>query len=152
MDNKKEPDWALYQQKLTNQYPDIDFTPIFKRIRAHYYLQTRNYVAMKDVINDYLLSEDFTPSQLNTFAWTMFENSTDRDCLMAALSWSKKSIMEELNSAYLDTYANLLYKIGEREKAIQWQQKAIELASEDDRPIYQNTLEKMNTGVKTWAY
>jgi len=50
----------------------------------------------------------------------------------------------------LDTYATLLYKKGEKEKAIKWQNKAIEMASEDDRPIYQETLDKMMKGIKTW--
>ncbi|WP_367210986.1 thioredoxin fold domain-containing protein [Sphingobacterium sp. R2] len=150
IDAKHEPNWDSYQNELTAKYPDIDFVPMFKKIRAHYYLQVKNYVAMKNTINDYLSSEDFTPHQLNTFAWTIFNNSSDPACIESALSWSKKSIIEDPSSAFLDTYSNLLYKKGEKEKAIKWQNKAVEMASEDDRPIYQETLEKMMKGIKTW--
>lgn len=150
IDAKHEPNWDSYQNELAAKYPDIDFVPMFKKIKAHYYLQVKNYVAMKNTINDYLSSEDFTPHQLNTFAWTIFNNSSDAACIESALSWSKKSIIEDPSSAFLDTYANLLYKKGEKEKAIKWQNKAIEMASEDDRPIYQETLDKMMKGIKTW--
>ncbi|MCS4166707.1 MULTISPECIES: thioredoxin family protein [unclassified Sphingobacterium] len=150
IDAKHEPNWDSYQNELAAKYPDIDFVPMFKKIKAHYYLQVKNYIAMKNTINDYLSSEDFTPHQLNTFAWTIFNNSSDAACIESALSWSKKSIIEDPSSAFLDTYANLLYKKGEKEKAIKWQNKAIEMASEDDRPIYQETLDKMMKGIKTW--
>lgn len=150
IDAKHEPHWDSYQSELSAKYPDIDFVPIFKKIKAHYYLQVKNYVAMKNIINDYLSSEDFTAHQLNTFAWTIFNNSSDPDCINAAISWSKKSIIEDPSSAFLDTYANLLYKKGEKDRAIEWQNKAIEMASDDDRPIYQDTLDKMTKGIKTW--
>ncbi|MDM1295077.1 DUF255 domain-containing protein [Sphingobacterium sp. N143] len=150
IDARQEPQWDNYQNQLAQKYPDIDFVPMFKKIKAHYYLQVKNYVAMKNTINDYLSSEDFTPHQLNTFAWTIFNNSSDPECIAAAISWSKKSIIEDPSSAFLDTYANLLYKKGEKEKAIKWQNKAIEMASEDDRPIYQETLDKMMKDVQTW--
>jgi predicted Zn-dependent protease len=52
--------------------------------------------------------------------------------------------------AYLDTYANLLYKAGKKNEAIAWQQKAVEASPENERPGYQSTLDKMKKGEKTW--
>jgi hypothetical protein len=49
---------------------------------------------------------------------------------------------------FMDTYANLLYKIGKKEDAVAWEQKAINLST--DKKVYQESLDKMNNGEKTW--
>jgi thioredoxin-related protein len=92
------------------------------------------------------------PQALNTWAWTVFENSSDRNELKKALEWSKRS--NELGPGspeYLDTYANLLYKLGYVKEAIDWQKKAVRTEEGiAKRPIFQQTLVKMQKGEKTW--
>ncbi|SDE50164.1 Thioredoxin-related protein [Dyadobacter soli] len=76
--------------------------------------------------------------ELNNHAWQFYLlNNKPRD-LERALMWSKRSIEwhEELrrdkhhmplgNPAYFDTYAHLLYKLGRKDEAIEWQAKAVE--------------------------
>ncbi|MCF0070950.1 hypothetical protein LZD49_10740 [Dyadobacter sp. CY261] len=76
--------------------------------------------------------------ELNEHAWQYYlQNNQPRD-LERALMWSKKSMEwhEELrrdknhlplgNPAYIDTYAHLLYKLGRKDEAIEWQTKAVE--------------------------
>jgi hypothetical protein len=50
----------------------------------------------------------------------------------------------------LDTYANLLYKVGRRLEAIEWQQKAVALSDGRDREIVEN-LEKMKSGAPIYS-
>jgi len=58
------------------------------------------------------------------------------------------------NHYFLDTYANLLYKLGQKSKAIATEKKAIKLLKElnDVEKIaeYEQVLQKMKSGVKTW--
>jgi hypothetical protein len=63
---------------------------------------------------------------------------------------SASQLKNSTEPAFLDTYANLLYKLGKKNEAIAWQQKAVDASSENERPGYQTTLDKMKKGEKTW--
>jgi len=67
---------------------------------------------------------------LNTFAWSNYLKYNDKGKLKKSVDCVKRSI--ELNSNYEnnDTYACLLYKLGEYEKALTQADKAIELAKQ----------------------
>lgn len=77
-------------------------------------------------------------TELNNHAWNFYQFSNNPRDLENALMWSKKSMEwhEELrrdknhlplgNPAYIDTYAHLLYKLGRKNEAIEWQTKAVE--------------------------
>lgn len=89
--------------------------------------------------------------EFNAIAWSIFENFDEKDLLEKALRWSKKSIESEENPAFLDTYANLLYKMGNKEDAIAAEEKAIsKLTDATEKKNYQATIEKMRKGEKTW--
>jgi thioredoxin-related protein len=76
--------------------------------------------------------------ELNDHAWYYYQNNNNPRDLERALMWSKRSmeLHEELrkdknylplgNPAYIDTYAHLLYKLGRKDEAIEWQNKAVE--------------------------
>ena len=51
----------------------------------------------------------------------------------------------------MDTYANLLYKAGDKDEAIRIQSEAVEIAGEkDENGQFSNVLKKMKKGEKTW--
>ena len=50
----------------------------------------------------------------------------------------------------MDTYANLLYKLGQIDEAITWETKAIDMVSESEKKDYSETLIKIKSGEKTW--
>jgi len=91
---------------------------------------------------------------LNEVAWNYFLKKTDHESLKKALAWSKRSLEFTGNSvgAFLDTYANLLHKLGRTGEAIPWEELAIEKGPDDDEDIssYKVTLEKMKKGEPTW--
>jgi thiol-disulfide isomerase/thioredoxin len=92
---------------------------------------------------------------LNNIAWTLFENVLDKKALQDALLWSKRS--RELspdNSGYLDTYANLLYKLGRKEEAIESEKEALGYdakANKQPNATMVEVLRKMIAGEKTWT-
>lgn len=91
--------------------------------------------------------------QKNTNAWELFLHCDTKSELEKALSWSKETLKDTNNNsyyAYIDTYANLLYKLGRTKEAIAWSEKALILSTEKEKASYQSTLDKMKNGVKTW--
>ena len=57
---------------------------------------------------------------------------------------------EKNNPAFIDTYANILYKLGRKAEAIAKETEALNLTEPAERPDYQQTLDKMKSGAKTW--
>lgn len=88
---------------------------------------------------------------LNEFSWNIFLHGENDNNVKAALSWSKKSLSgtDIDNPMYMDTYANLLYRLGNVDEAIKWETKALDL-EKADKASYQETIKKMKSGEKTW--
>ncbi|UPK68006.1 sugar-binding domain-containing protein [Chitinophaga filiformis] len=88
----------------------------------------------------------------NAWAWLLFEKTKERRELEKAIEWSQKAINQETDqarkAASMDTYANLLYKLGNKTEALEWQEKAV-AASRGDQEIKAN-YEKMKRGEPTW--
>ena len=91
------------------------------------------WILFADKLTSYLLTYEKNNDQLrNRYAWMFYKNSeiTDKELLKKAIQWSKESV--ELNPNYpnSDTYAALLYKIGQTEAALEAAKRAILIAEE----------------------
>lgn len=94
-------------------------------------------------------------SELNNIAYNFLLHSNDLEKLAKALKWSKRAleineklVMDKLrkkNPYMMDTYAQLLFKLGQREEAIKWQTDVIETAKlwKADTSKFEETLAKM---------
>lgn len=88
---------------------------------------------------------------LNNIAWEMFQKVSDVNTLQDALRWSDRSLeLTPNNPMWLDTYANLLYKLGQKEEAIAKEEEALRYADKKNSEGFQETLGKMKAGEKTW--
>lgn len=98
-------------------------------------------LASSGVVEKYLFNYG---NLLNNIAWYFFENTDDTILLNKALVWAKRSV--ELSSDHYnnDTYANLLFKVGRKDEAIEYEKNAIKMAKEqgDRYEDYMKTLEK----------
>ena len=99
--------------------------------------------------------------ELNQHAYQFYELTKDKDLLEKALAWSKRSMdlsNEKRKNAhtpyrlgdpnFIDTYAHILYKLGRKDEAIEWQTKAVE-AQKVSGMAYESfeiRLNKMKTG------
>jgi len=89
---------------------------------------------------------------MNGICWDIFQHGSDKMQLDTVAGWMKNLAGLNANSpvlyAYLDTYANLLYKAGNVQEALVWQKKAAALApkAKDIQEDYQ----KMQAGLPTW--
>ena len=94
--------------------------------------------------------ENFS-SMANSAAWSVVENKNGVAQIKKALQWSATSlVLQNQNYYFLDTYAQLLYRNGEKDKAISYEQKAIDAAinakSEEIVEEYSHVLQTMKDG------
>jgi hypothetical protein len=84
----------------------------------------------------------------NDVSWYLVEKSSDTKYLSKAIKWSETSlIIEKNNHYYLDTLAQIYYKNGMKQKAIETEQKAIDAEQEGSSASeYKEVLLKMKNG------
>ncbi|WP_342328875.1 thioredoxin fold domain-containing protein [Pedobacter sp. FW305-3-2-15-E-R2A2] len=137
-----------------SKYPTVDLNKATEMLQVQFYQNMKNWPKFQSSVLAYMkkYGTEVDGSMLNSFAWTVFENCHDAECVASAMAWSKKSVEDTQSKepAFLDTYANLLYKMGKKDEAIAMQKKAIAIVPEADKPTYQATLDKMEKGEKTW--
>src|SRR3989344_560433 len=98
-------------------------------------------------------NRNYSADKLNDVAWTFFKNVKNKDHLEKALNWSENSVKIADNPNNNDTYACLLYVLGDTAKAIQIEEKAIRLAKETESnkgaiERFSKKFEKMKAGEK----
>ena len=149
-DKKSVPDWAAIQKKIAAKLP-VEADEITMRIKINFYNFKRDWPKFEKAIVSYMkqYSHLMNDGELNSLAWNVFQHCTDMKCVSQILDWSKQ-LENTKDPAYLDTYANLLYKLGNKDAAIAVEQKALDISQPNDRSGIQSTLDKMKKGEKTW--
>ncbi len=93
-------------------------------------------------------------SRLNHIAWEMFKKNDRKEDLEGIAKWMKALIDSYSYGPYIDTYANLIYKLGKVAEAIKWEEIALSFSIEkkDDQRIqeFTETIKKMKNGLPTW--
>ena len=146
-----EPNWRDVDKALEAKYP-LQAPAISAYSKAEFYMYKQDWDKFGPAVVTYMKSygDNANENQLNDFAWKVFQNCNDETCLQNALDWSKRSFEKEQNPAFMDTYANILYRLGKKEEALVWEQKALNLVPQEEKASYQQTFDKMKSGTKTW--
>lgn len=151
-------DWDALYSKLTLKYPR-QAEDVILRSKYAYYAKRQSWdeygKALVEFFNKYGFAMDAIKH--NEVAWSIFVHCDDRALLREALNWSRQSI-GQLNahseSNFIDTYANLLYKLQRTNEAIAWEWKAASLAmSQNKKETAENfmkTIQRMKNGEKIW--
>jgi len=83
---------------------------------------------------------------INNIAFDAFEHVIDTGVLNGYIKWMKAVIdCSSPIGCWLDTYANLLYKVGRKKEALEWEEKAV-LSGTGNVGKYRETCEKMRKG------
>lgn len=145
--------WETYSAVLTKKYPEYA-DEVLVGFKTSIFRNKKDWKSYASAINQYASSKYINNAELNDFAWTIFKNCNDKKLLTAAAGWSKKFFEKETkqNATYMDTYANLLYKLGQKENAIIWEQKAMtaDIAQGHDTIWEEEVIGKIKKGVPTW--
>lgn len=146
-DQKVQPEWGMLASKVSRYGATGE--EILLRAKTIHYLNKQDWDNFAQAAAEYIskYGENLSPDELNQYAWTAFEQVNNPSLLEPALNWSQLSLKAGDQPAYLDTYANLLYKLGKKEEAIKQQEKAVSMLA--DASLKEN-LEKMKRGERTW--
>lgn len=141
--------WKILEDEIIRKYGSLGEEMLLSA-KATYYLNKKDWYNFASITSTRIKKyrSQITNTALNDYAWIMFENVNDTNLLNAALSWSKSSMEGKIIPDMYDTYANILYKLGKRQEAIEWEKKAILLFPGPS--VFSETLEKMKKGEKTW--
>jgi len=142
-------DWASIEKQVQEKYPQYA-TEVVTMGKVRYSMVKKDWPMFQTNVMAYMkqFGSNASPAMLNEFAWAVFENCQDMTCVTEALEWSKRSIKDQEEPMYMDTYANILYKLGKKNEAIAMEEKAVKLSNGDKE--LSATLEKMKNGEPTW--
>jgi thioredoxin-related protein len=145
--------WGNYSKQLTSKYPA--FAPgVVALFKTTVFAGKKDWKAYAGVVDKYAASQFISTAMLNNLVWNFFINCNDKKLLESALQWSKKTFEKETKKepGYIDTYANILYKLGRKKEALIWEKKAQAIAIEQgaDKNWGQDVIDKINNGQPTW--
>lgn len=142
----QEPNWAGIQTKL-QQYPLLrDKILAYTKVLFYNAKKEKDSCVQAAIFYLKLYGDVSQLFELYGCAANIFSYSSDTAELNEALKWSRKSFEENNNPVYIETYANILYKLNKKNDAVTWEQKALDAADNDRKEKYQTILDKMKKG------
>ncbi len=169
----KEPDWKKINKNIQKKYGKETAARIMLKAKQVWYYSIKDWknfslYAFKKFESSGIGSSFMDRAGTNNLLYSViFKNVDDAGILEKAARWAKKIVDADavdttaslnLRANNIDTYANLLYKAGNKEDAIMWQQKAARLDEEyakqnNTKPqdVFNATLEKMRNNKPTWT-
>lgn len=161
-DRKKPADWALLSDKISKKYKIEFLDLILLNAKENFYSYLNEWDSLVNVYESKY--DKFGPDAMdgaygNNVAMVIFEHSHNLQILSKAASWmynivTARNLDPGMKANVFDTYANVLHKLNRTEEAIQWEDKAIALAAENNWDVWvkawTSTREKMSKGLPTW--
>jgi len=111
------------------------------KAQQHFFISKRGKSDRGAVVRSMAIAppSQFIYLEMNEHAYQFYELTRDKELLEKALAWSKRS-MDLSNEKrknghtpyrlgdpnFIDTYAHILYKLGRKDEAFEWQTKAVE--------------------------
>jgi len=149
--------WKKILRVLKNKFPAVA-DKMVSQAKPNYYIIKKQWPEFEDALLTYMKNYQYqmSPFEKNNNAWNAFSFSKNAKVLKEAIKWSEGLIKEENFSDpnHIDTYANLLYKVGDVNQAIGWEKKAIQLAAYNNNirqsTSFKDNLRKMERGENTW--
>jgi len=145
---KTEAEWQRFVGDMDKKFGEAG-EEIAQRFHLLNLMERKEWVLFDNQIKSFL-DKNATlihPNDVNEFCWSIFLTHNDINLLDQAVQWMYKSMKDPLPE-YIDTYANLLYKLGKKEEAIMWQEKVVAEKGKDSE--FQTTLDQMKKGEPTW--
>ena len=156
---------GVFLQALTNisrsrSFTDENYNQLKQKIRATGFADAEKVIFSGD-LNLYQMKSDVAKFidlaysgldkyyandniMLNRMAWNFFQITTEQKYLEKASVWAKKSISIKSTAENNDTYANLMFKLGNKAEAIKYEKVALELAVKEKVAAkeYEDNLKK----------
>lgn len=159
VDEKLEDlDWKKIETDVANKYNHkyAKRNIIDAKIRWYQYKANWDQLSKNTALLLKNHGGEFGAVQINNYAWfNIFLYSSKKSDLKIAVKWVKKALHDNPSVLFImDTYANLLYKVGKQREALDWEKRVLTIASEnenvDDVKLYSEIIEKMKKRSPTW--
>ena len=167
IDHKIEPDyqeadWKQLSGMLRKKYDKETVERNVLEAKKRWYQQHQNMGAYVDCNYQLLKNysggiENVKIGTVNNDGFYTFKYSTDINLLNIYIEWLEKLGMPKTTNWAngLDTYANLLYKVGRTPEALKYEEKALQIAMKNERyqkdiPNLKKIIEKMKRGEPTY--
>lgn len=97
--------------------------------------------------------KDYHSNLCNNAAWSVVEKSQNSNFIKDAIKWSEYSLVVTKNNPYyLDTLAQLYYKDGQKQKAIETQVLAVKFITNDVEETTANQMKEVLTKMSNGTY
>lgn len=149
------PDWASIEKKTRAKYGVLGAEKVYGA-EMIYYLGKEDWASFSKY---YMLYFETATSRseysISDLSYTLLRYVVDADVLEAAAKVCGSSVdledtRGESDPIAIDTYANLLYKLGKKQEALEWEERAEQLSQGRDQDIAGH-LKKMKAGQPTWS-
>ena len=150
------PDWETIRAAVTAKYGKVHADRAILDAQIGWYQELQDWpVAVRRSVEkmDRYGVDTADAFPINNMTWDIvFEHATDPADLSKAVRWMALVVRAQPKEpANLDTYANLLYKLGRTREALPLEEKAVALgAGRRDSSDFIGSLAKMKRGVPTW--
>ncbi|WP_343744157.1 thioredoxin fold domain-containing protein [Chitinophaga sp.] len=162
--NTPSPSWELLEKELSKKWDKKIAKSAILDAKIKWYTNRNDWNNAIKYQMDQIEQNTDTQKKLNLGEIFMINNfvydivlkkSNDTGILKKAISYMQViTIQNPNNTAIIDTYANVLYKIGKRNEAIEMEQKALNIAenknSIEDKKEFEETIRKMKMNIPTW--
>jgi tetratricopeptide (TPR) repeat protein len=156
-----KPEWAKMRSRIEKRFDARTAKRVILNQQIFYYHKKKDYESairyeIEKIENYGLDTAGFGKSTLNGLMfYIVFQHCNNPEYLKKGIGYMTTIIATNpTNEAWIDTYANLLYKVGDKEKAIQQQQLALAIAKAKNVETYikefTQNLRKMEAGEPTW--
>jgi tetratricopeptide (TPR) repeat protein len=156
-DGSQNPDWASLEKSVSGKYGLLGSEEVYG-VAMMYYAQKQDWENFGNFYEQYFATAaDRSEYPLNNLSYLVFKHVSDRRIIETAVAVMKEGMDKKVpfltygndNPIYIDTYANLLYKTGKTEEAIEYEEKALRLSDGRDDQIA-GRLHAMRAGEPTW--
>jgi tetratricopeptide (TPR) repeat protein len=149
-DKKMEPDWDSIENRIARKYGELGKELAWGHAMVYYATKKDWQKFAKYYVLYYEKALTHSDYHINNMSWYIFEHVDAPAILNFAVKVAKFNVETfDKNDPYaIDTYANLLYKTGNSQEAIEWQERAAKLSNNEE--TFTKTLEKMKKGEPTW--
>lgn len=146
----KNVNWDKLKKKLDLEYPEVS-DQVILIAKPLYYQMLGDWSNFCSSVSLYAADTvNLSKHDLEVYARTVFLSCDDQNSVKEAIKWSEQLLLlaDKTKPGYLSTYSELLYKSGEKARAIKSMKEYVTFAPADD--YAQKQLEKMKGDEKIW--
>jgi hypothetical protein len=147
----KNPDWDSLALSVFSKYGTIGIQKVYSEAMVYYFRNGSDWNKYAKYFAEFFRdAPQNTEYYINNLVWEIFDHCSDHRVLTLAKNVMEAYINAEPNVSYVeyDTYANILYKVGDFDEALKFEELAVRLSG-NAQEILKN-LACMKSNLPTW--